>query len=694
MSLQALFADRKIRKSITESVMNGIELGIGECDSCGNNDTLIQVKNHNICERCCRKVMESMNDYEASFSDVNEDTLFRDIIHETYISIDQNKFKAEAKNKFGDDSRDSLMKLIQSYGMKAHKDFDDRWDKGRLYVVDGDISSGKTRINQFMIDFDCKFLSSNAAQKLVPDADGTIAPVGTNVPSNGSQPASVTNTSTKSSSKTNTPIQAGPGLKAEGSDVEFDVKLTDDAILHVRLENGTHKMQINDGKPVNIVFLSKGKEAMMEEAMSLVKKRPHEFFKAVDEEDFQEGYTVEKYEAYSFLFDDKSFDGKNISLALALQGKPYENSRVYITYKDLNSRASLNKTLQEYVDDRMKKIYPCLYDGTADVKTSVGKAVTYLVAVIPSTKDKLGEIQLKTEVGNIEIKWSSSGSRFQDKESTKNSVYDTIYQSMDKIIPSWSNPKFRTKAYKGSLTSVPTDGFAVETINPDMTVYAIFDLNDMYDTGNIIFNISVIDTQSGIEQPKEYEKVVYRKAGVSLENFLSKEGRVIHKEYFDKSDMTQTLKVSAQEKMKSPSKKAAFLEKVKYNLLKGLNRINVNLRKDLEMLEIDFDEFNVNKEGKVTSIIMRISDPNELVSVDARTLGNHLDLEKKLNWVKFQKADNSPRALANYGPSMVYKITNIERFAEVSSLAILESLMLEAFDITTVNESGRKQIFA
>lgn len=691
MSMQALFDDRRKRKNMIDSVLEGAELGVGVCEGCGNKSSLIQVKKSKLCEKCCQKILEGARNYENSFSDIDESTLFHDMIHETYLTFDKQKFTSDAQAKFGSDSRDSYSKLMQSYGLKVHKDFDDRWDKGYIFVIDGDLSSGKTRINQFMIDYSCQFVTARMAQKLVPDADGTLAPVGASVPNNGSNPASPTSTATKSSYKTNTQIPAGPGVSASGTDTNFDVSLADGVVLHVVQAAGqTYSISSGMGA-VQVSLSSSKKDDLVKEVVELVKSRPHDFFSAIDEDDFKNGYSVEKYAAYSFVFDDKSFDGKNISLGLALMGKSYENSRVYITAKELNSRASLNGALLSYIDNRMKKVYPCIFDGSADVKISLGKAISYLVAVKPSSSDKLGDVSVITEVGNVKFSWTTSGSRLQDKEETKNGVYDIIYSGMEKIIPDWNDTKIRSNA-RFSAKSGTNDSFNINLTNPKVAVGGYFDLNDLYDTGDIAFYISIIDEHSGIEKPEHFKRVVYKKSGVLLGDFLAKEARVIYKDYFDTSTMSQTLKVSAQEKIKVPSKKRAFLEKVKYNLLKSSD-ISSQLRRLLDDFEIDFEDFSVNKDGKVTSIILRVSDPDSITAEDSRELAGILELDKKLKWLKFTKADSSPKGMSEYGPSVVYTVTDIERFSECSNLAVLESLMLEAFGIIKIDESGRKQFY-
>lgn len=693
MSMQALFEDRRKRKSLRDSVLEGTEIGVGECGACGKKSPLIQVKEYKLCEHCCQKILEGTNDYEKSFDGIDEEVLFHDMIHETYLTFDKQKFTSDAQSKFGSDSRDSYSKLMQSYGLKVHKDFDDRWDKGYLFVIDGDLSSGKTRINQFMIDYSCQFVTARMAQKLVPDADGTLAPVGANVPSNGSSPASVTNTSTKSSYKTNTQTPAGPGVNASGTDTNFEITLADDIVFSVIQAAGstysvTYKGSNNS---IQVSLSSTKKDDLMKEVVELIKSRPQDFFPAIDKDDFTNGYSIEKYPAYSFLFDAKSFDGKNVSLGLALMGKPYENSRVYITAKELSSRVSLNGALMSYIDDKMKRIYPCIFDGSADVKTSLGKAVSYLIAVNPSSSDKLGEVSVRTEVGNTHFDWKTSGSRLQNKEETKNGVYDILYSGMSKIIPDWNDTKIRSNMRLSSSNGA-TDSFELTLKNPDMTVFGYFDLNDLYDTGDIALRMSIVDTHSGIEQPKQFKRVVYKKSGISIADFLAKEARDIHKEYFDTSTMSQTLKVSAQDKMKVPSKKRAFLEKVKYNLLRSSD-FSSQVKKLLDDFEIDFDDFSINKDGKVTSVIIRVSDPDSLSADDSRELAGLLELDKKLKWLKFAKADSSPKGMSEYGPSVVYTVTDIERFSECSNLALLESMMFEAFDIVKIDESGRKQFY-
>ena len=716
--LESLFIDRNMRKQIKEAVLNANESGFGTCDTCSENASLIKVFNHNICEACCNNIISSVvENYDMVFvTDViDEEEIINKIkVNEAYLIPNAQKLQDEADKSFGG----SIPNLMKSYGLSTSmwNSGDCFTKRGKVQVSDSNVTSGKTKINHFIEDFECTFATEKSAQKLVPDADGFSASVSaggknispsassvntTQVPSSGSAPATVANipkqTSTTVTNNTQVPKPSASitSLKASaGSGTQFDVKLANDVIL--RCERTALTMGDKIGVDVfvvghpntkinTLVNPSDDNNKLANEIANNIKDEPDAIFTAFTESDIKNGYTLNKYPAYSFLFDDKSFDGAGVSLVLALNGKPYEKSRVVLPEKALFSKASLNSELLAYMDNKLTRIYPALFNGAADVKTSIGKASSELVEINPSSSDKLGEVTVHTELGNVSFDWKSSGSRFKSNEETKNAIYDIMFMNMGKLIPGWDDKKLETK-----LFSTASKSFGIENLDDNGMKYSVgaaFDLNDLYDTGNIIIKMSVIDDHSGEEQPKKLQPFIYNQAGVKLEDFLIKKSRELHSKYFSKSDATHTMSASAQEKLKTPSKRQALYSRIEELILKELTN---NYKKDVY---VEIEDFSVNKDGKLISVKFRVYDEDNVVAGDSDTLSKALNLDKvHSGFLKIDTIDKTPKGLNKFGPSVVYKVTNLDKFSEKLNLSVLESAIYEAFGITFVNESGRKQI--
>lgn len=708
MALEALFQDRSVRHSLRTQIREAKEIGFGECDSCGRNQSLISVFNHNICEDCCNKILNESYNFDRVFESALEQDDIDKMLSESYVIPDLKKLEADAQAKFNG----SIPNLMRSYGLNPHKDWDDRYSKGMVFIRDNEISGGRTRVNQFIIDYDCSFTVASAAQKLVPDGKTGVSaplkvkgkPISTaQVPSNGSQPASTNNIATQSSSHlVQKNIQAGPGIKADGDNQFFKVKLTPGLTLECqRTATGTGNMQ---GAEVKIdkypnwkmtYYVDKGSKNVLDNdslakgIIENIKKAPESIFQAFTEDDMKDGYVINKYPAYSFKFDEKSFDGRNISLILTLNGKAFEKSRVYLSDKALFKRVNLDAELRDFMDDRLKRTYPMLFNGTADVKTSIGKASTDFISVEASDKYKLGEISLRTEIGNVSIPWKCGGERFTEKDLTHNTVCDIIYSAFSKLIPGYGDPALKTGAFAGSAT----DSFSLENLDDNGMKYsmvATFDLNDLYDKGDIVFKMSVLDDHTGEEQPKNLQPIVYRQAGVSLKEFLEKESKKIHAHYFKKSDMQETLTQSAREKMGNASKREALFSKICDTIMDKLRFADRTKWGDIS---INLDSFEVNKDGKVTNAVIRFFDEDQMCADTSVDLAKFMNAEQSLSFLKFKKADDSPRGMSEFGPSVVYDVKDIKKFSEFANLAILEELIFEAFGLTHVNESGRKQIY-
>jgi len=260
---------------------------------------------------------------------------------------------------------------------------------------------------------------------------------------------------------------------------------------------------------------------------------------------------------------------------------------------------------------------------------------------------------------------------------------------LPKIIPGWDDPKYSSPAFANSATQ----SFKLEDLDDNGMKYsmvATFDLNDLYDSGSIILKMSVLDEHTGEEQPKNLTPVLYNKPGTPLKDFLERESKKIHAHYFKKSDMTETLTQSAREKLGSPAKREALFSKICQNIMDKLRFTDNTKYSDISCA---LDDFEVNKDGKVSSCTIRFYDEDYVAADNSVDLAKYLSIDQSFSFLKFKKADDSPRGMSEYGPSVTYTVSDVNKFSEFASLAILESLIFEAFGITHVNESGRKQIY-
>ena len=666
MSLESLFTDRRVRKLIRESVYNAEEINEGVCDCCKEEGPTFKMGNHTLCEKCTLELESISEDYDRAFNktylDINN-IVEHEIINEAAWAKmnDPKKLVDEVNNKYGGD----LAKLAIAYDLKPPV-------KGDIsYVMGGadkypfrteELTGGNSKINRFIDDFDI-VLSSRAANMLVPDPDGYSAKCAS------LKTPPVANTQAVSSPSSTAPkkvISAAPVKKAKGDGFtvsgdanSFEIKIADDISLTCTLvseNNGTSEYSVvitgTRETPFNYTVKTSGDvKEMANEIMGMIRNTPCNVFTS---------------------FDDDSFDGKTLSLVLALNGKPYTNTRIALSKKDIISKASLDGKLLRALNERLAKFYPVLFDGSMNINTSIGKAVSSLVQV-----DGNNVVRIHTELGNKSFEWEAPGNNLKDKELAINSMLDAVYAKFDKIIPDWTSKVFR----KTKTVSNYTDSFEVEAAQGTVTVFLNFSMNEFYDSYDVVFRMSVLDKQSGIEQPKEFVAVIYNRPGTKLEDFAKINGEKIYKKYFNKSDMQETLSAKAQEKMSNRSKREVFLSHVADELKKGLNR---DILKDLD---IDIEDFDVNSDHKVTNVVFRVSDPYRDVANDSDKLDSLLGLDK-ISWIKFINSDDTPKSLKTYGPSVIYKVTKMQDFAECINLPLLESAMLEAYGLV----SGRKII--
>lgn len=708
MSLENLFLDRKVRKSIRESIFEAPEVGSGVCEDCGTETlSLIRVNSKCLCENCCNQIIESTYDYDRVFSEA-------DVIDEAYIEVKQlQKLKDDAKNNFND----SIPDLLASYGIKANKDWNFKWGEGKLYIQNNYITSpNKARTNQFLLDYDCE-LPKSFIDKLAPDADGTfaLASKGVTPPATPVQTSSTVKTPKAATTASPTKkavtksvaqkLTTGSGYTVTDSGNVFEITLAKS--IGVSLVASKNPQTATTGGKIEVIVTydgitsvtfmldeKKSSKEMADEIIDTVIKEPGQFFTAFD--DAKGEYQLEAYPAFTFVIDKDSFDGENITLAI--RGDAWNGKRVPLSKEALTSRARLNGELLKQLEARMEHFYPCAFNGVMNVKTSLGKANTSLVTVVADSSDKMGRAKLHTELANGAFDWFMGGSQLSDKEISKNSVYDAIYTELPKIIPGWDAATIDSRPLAGDSKGFSVD-FQETTSNGadiDISIYGSFSLNTLYDTGNIVIKMSIIDKRTGNEEPKKSLEVVYNKAKTPIASFLTENGKKIYKKYFSTSNMTKSLTQSAQAKVENKSKKIAFLSKIANNLK---NRITHDGRAGGSCDDLDFkiEQFDVNKDGMVTKVVIRISDPDEILVTTANPneWKNQVHFTKSATWAKLDKIDTTPKSLRDYGVSALYTVTDIEAFSNDISLYLAESaeLLLDIFEgeLVEVSEGATRK---
>ena len=716
MSLDKLFSDRKTRKYIKESVYNGTDLGQGVCSFCGNSGFLINALGKCLCEDCCSKVLEKADNYDNVFEGITELDV-EGLLCEGYLIPDFQKVQDVANQKFGG----SVQALANSYGFNIkYKPNDTFLQDGKIFVYPDEIKP-TSRLNQFMIDFDGKVLSTKGRSKLKPDADGTEAPmvvatqadidknkqiVASNpnwggftigyekgkrgrpvgwrkdksqMAQNQTDPNQTQAQTSQTQAQTqSTPIQtpnpvgnatvnvpninSKPVIQAQNptptvvsdekvdklKEYKFDVKGTDrDFTIYlsglevsaiITAENGsvlTYRVFVKGGDTKEYVIDTKGSndvfKTVVDYIISQAEENPQDLFPGFEGEGKTIG--INKYDLYQFTIDEYTFRENVLSLALVFNGKVYQKS-----------------------------------------ETSVGKLVYTFKGF-----DKDGHIIADCPMNGVKFGavFNNDDPALKDVKNARETFLKNMFNLMKVIIPDWDDNTLSKKLdYKYELPTQNKDG-------RKFNVYADFDIDDFLNTGDLAFKFSVIDELTGEENPKSAERVVYRKAGTPLREFMNQEGQRIFKYYFKASDMVKTMTDSAQNKMKSGSKKQALFNKISDIFMKHYSpRV-----KELKNCEVEVS-IDVNSSGKITSGIIKVLDYYGDVANTARDLQNKIGLEKVVRYLKFVSAKDT-----RDGAEVTYSVTDIEAFSNDLELYIIESMIFEAFGIVSINESGRKMFY-
>lgn len=668
-----------------DSVSEAFDAGKGVCQSCGESAHLIHVFGEDICEKCCDSAISVAEDYDTVLESISDTEILK-MIKEGYVIPDMTLLQNTANSKF----KGSIPDLMKSYGLAIHKDWNDQLSNGKIYVVPKDHTSGKTHLNQFMIDFSCEFDSVRTVKSHVADADGTLCPLvvnGQTVQNTGSAgnatsvpkgpKAATTGKATKQSSSASvSSVGNTSGAIVAGDLARFTIQLGDDEEVGCTLTTPTtgasfYEVEYKGNKRSVPVTddISKDFKKVVSLIQSTIIKEPQSIFPAYDGESKNE-FSISKYSIYKFALDEYSF-GKKLTMIPIYNGKPYPKTRIAVQGKALSSKSLMSSELTKYMDDMVTKKYPALTGKNSKIKTSIGMAVFELDNI---EKDNI--VSIDVDLANKKFKGRVDGARLSNDKDGRDAFCEIIINAFAQgLIPEFNDAKIKKGSEKYEVPIVTKDCKA--------NVYAIFDYNDFFDTGNISFNVSIIDDFTGEEQPKKMRKFVYKKAGVQLSDFLFNAGMSIWEEFFKKSSMDSVMKDSAVNKMKSPSKKASLLRRIADDL-----KVRMTAIKDMDDLELELD-MKVNKDGKVTDAVITFTDPWGDVAEDSNSLANTLDVPKKYSWLKVKKVNSKAKE-----PSVEYMVTDIKKFSEFIDLQVYEGAIFEAYGIVLISESGRKVFHA
>lgn len=677
MGLESLFEDRKRRRYFQEGIYEAKERGMGVCSGCNEEATLLEVFEMGLCESCCDTIIRLANETERDIPkpDLVDESFVMNLLNEAVtVYFDMARLQQEADKNYDGD----LKKLFKAYKCSILK-----LQSDRVAFQTATTSSGKSSVNQLIIDFDGEFGSDTGAMNTVPDHNGVVAPkrvrgkgiiTGTSttssttsstttatqvppVPSVKSvnvKASSTQSVSTVAPSKTTIASTVSPNNTTSGGDVtNASFTMGGEVEVSISLEAPSNPKRYlvgfsvggkEVGHPMSVHLEKNGSEkSLIEELKKTFVKDPDEFFDSFVG-NYSGRYSLLKYEKAEFAFDEKSFE-KKITMVSIENGKPSKD-RYEIPWKALFNSSELAQALTKLVDEKIKDKYPALFDGSNEVKTSIGKAVF----TFSGSKD--GSVALKVDWAGTLFDGFMDGQRLINKQDAKRAFAEILLNNIEKV----------AKDFDITKTRISFD-------EPEYSVRAEFLPNEMDDFA-IAFKISI-----GVGGSKFGGDIyVYRKPGVSVNDFIQNTGKEIYNSLVKLSPTMMTS--SATEKMKNKSKKQTILRKL-------ADKVGWILRPDVRLSEVDIDseslEFEVdvtiNAVGGVTGaeVLVHCEDSSP---EDVKKLAEYFE-KKSVNWLKLdtiKKARNTN--------TMVFTVKDIAEFADSVQLHVVESALLEAYGIS------------
>ena len=374
-------------------------------------------------------------------------------------------------------------------------------------------------------------------------------------------------------------------------------------------------------------------------------------------------FEVDKYAGFSkFMFDENSFNGKNVTMMLCdASGKP-SNERVVLSEKALLSRAYLNKELETYQESRLRSKYRILFDrGNNVVKTSIGKA-TFEFEKLNGSK-----WVVSADIGATTVRFEADPSELTGLKDSIEYLKGKLLEQFDRIIPGFD---------KGSGSSINTVQKYKGSSVPNGELIAVFDENEFLNSGDIIFACKI--SVAGKDYPVPPESFVYRKSGENLQKFFDKIAAKLYLEGFG-ARTQDALKSTATQKMKNPSKKQALFSRASDEFVKRYK----GKIPELEDLDVEV-EFSVDQVGQITSGQIKLTDTYGDFA-DSKDLLAAIKLDKFAPFLKAGKPSTNRRET-----SVTYIADDLEEFYKGLNLQILEHMIFEAFGLTRITESGMR----
>lgn len=374
-------------------------------------------------------------------------------------------------------------------------------------------------------------------------------------------------------------------------------------------------------------------------------------------------FEVDKYAGFSkFMFDENSFNGKNVTMMLCDAGGKPSNERVVLSEKALLSRAYLNKELETYQESRLRSKYRVLFDrGNNVVKTSIGKA-TFEFEKLNGSK-----WVVSADIGATTVRFEADPSELTGLKDSIEYLKGKLLEQFDRIIPGFD---------KGSGSSINTVQKYKGSSVPNGELVAVFDENEFLNSGDIIFACKI--SVAGKDYPVPPESFVYRKSGENLQKFFDKIAAKLYLEGFG-ARTQDALKSTATQKMKNPSKKQALFSRASDEFVKRYK----GKIPELEDLDVEV-EFSVDQVGQITSGQIKLTDTYGDFA-DSKDLLAVIKLDKFAPFLKAGKPSTNRRET-----SVTYIADDLEEFYKGLNLQILEHMIFEAFGLTRITESGMR----
>lgn len=715
MSLQALFEDRKRRDYIRAGINEAVDITEKEiCEGCEVEAHLLEAFEMHLCEDCCERVLRIAESYDRELPRVEsmDQEFIKGILDEGIVYFDMNKMQAEANKKSGGDIKVFLKK---EYNINVGAQY---VSADKIDFYNDAHTSGNARMNKLINDFDGEFKGTNWASRQVPDSDGTVAvykvrgsgvvtgspasagtavakPSVTSINKSASSSAAVTKVpkTVKTSSCNSRGVTGDTNKFTYASCIGLMFEFTGNSGSGGNLDYDVN-VYIESSKPsTSTVFTiqeSKAKKTsdILEEFWKEVAKNPGKYFPAFA--DKEEKFYLPKYKNFYVSVDEKTFTngGNVISAVFHVRDEDIDPSvdsrggidRLNFTAKALKNRSALSKELNESFEDGIRKLCPSMVDGKNKVKTSVGDAVFILNTFGP------GCVFFDVDWAGDDIKGQNLIKRtdLSDDRASDKAFHDLLFDHLSTVMPGGENLSKKGSVYfpEYVIKGVPTGSVEIE-------IYSRFDRERFDHTGDISFVVRIkIAGQDRFIPEMDGDVYFYKKSGVSMDKFLIAAGTEMYKKYAKEGIAPLGgFTPSALNKMGNPSKKVALLRKIAGEFKDYLDNTVVGFTDIADEEYTDYEielDMEVNVKGEVTKVEFNVIDNGDFMGSPDEFYEALSDITERVPFIKILNSLDSDTEIG-----CRFRITDIADFSDAVGLSIFESVILEAYGIST----GKRKVF-